>query len=87
MMFVPHAIYDGYAAATNAVQGATLVANDQVVEFEQLADRVVFGDYLAEVTAAGERIKRLEAALRQCAETSDQVAMIRHSRPSVGSVL
>jgi transposase len=47
------------------------------VEFEHLADRVVFADYLAEVTAAGERIKRLEAALRQCAESSDQVALIR----------
>ncbi|MBV9602654.1 MAG: NAD(P)/FAD-dependent oxidoreductase [Chloroflexi bacterium] len=30
MMFVPHAMYDGYAAATNAVQGLTLVAYDQV---------------------------------------------------------
>jgi transposase len=47
------------------------------VELEHLADRVVFADYLAEVTAAGERIKRLEAALRQCAESSDQVALIR----------
>jgi transposase len=34
-------------------------------------------DYLAEVTAAGERIKRLEAALRQCAESSSQVVLIR----------
>jgi transposase len=47
------------------------------VEFEHLSDRVVFADYLTEVTAAGERIKRLEAALRQCAESSDQVALIR----------
>jgi transposase len=47
------------------------------VEFEHLADRVVFADYLAEVAAAGERIKRLEAALRQCAESSEQVALIR----------
>jgi transposase len=47
------------------------------VELEHLADRVVFADYLAEVTAAGERIKRLEAALRQCAESSEQVALIR----------
>jgi len=38
---------------------------------------VVFADYLAEVTAAGERIKRLEAALHQCAESSQQVALIR----------
>ena len=29
MMFVPHAMYDGYAAATNAVQGPTLIAGDQ----------------------------------------------------------
>ena len=34
------------------------------LQFEHLPDRVVFADYLAEVTAAGERIKRLEAALR-----------------------
>ena len=47
------------------------------VELEHLADRVVFADYLAEVTAAGERIKRLEAALRQCAASSQQVALIR----------
>ena len=30
------------------------------LEFEHVADQVVFADYLAEVTAAGERIKRLE---------------------------
>jgi transposase len=47
------------------------------VEFEHLADRIVFGDYLAEVTAAGERIKRLEAALQQCAESSSQLRLIR----------
>ena len=47
------------------------------VKFEHLADRVVFADYLAEVTAAGERIKRLEAALHQCAESSDHLALIR----------
>ncbi len=40
-------------------------------------DQVVFADYLAEVTAAGERIKRLEAALQQCAQSSSQVAVIR----------
>jgi transposase len=49
----------------------------RLLEFEHLADRVVFADYLAEVTAAGERVKRLEAALRQCAETSAQVGVIR----------
>ena len=47
------------------------------LEFQHLADRVVFADYLAEVTAAGERVKRLEAALRQCAESNAQVALIR----------
>jgi pyruvate/2-oxoglutarate dehydrogenase complex dihydrolipoamide dehydrogenase (E3) component len=30
LMFVPHAIHDGYAAATNAVQGPTLKVTDQV---------------------------------------------------------
>jgi transposase len=47
------------------------------LQFEHVADQVVFADYLAEVTAAGERIKRLEAALHECAETSAQVALIR----------
>jgi transposase len=47
------------------------------LEFEHLPDRVVFADYLAEVTAAGERIKRLEAALHQCAQSASQVALIR----------
>jgi transposase len=47
------------------------------LKFEQLPDRVVFGDYLAEVTAAGERVKRLEAALHECAQSSSQVALIR----------
>jgi transposase len=47
------------------------------LEFEHVPDQVVFADYLAEVTAAGERIKRLEAALLQCAQNSSQVALIR----------
>ena len=47
------------------------------LHFEHLPDQVVFADYLAEVTAAGERIKRLEAALYQCAQSSSQVAVIR----------
>jgi transposase len=47
------------------------------LQFEHLPDRVVFADYLAEVAAAGERIKRLEAALYQCAQSSSQVAVIR----------
>lgn len=46
------------------------------VEFEHVADRVVFADYLAEVTAAGERVKRLQAALRQCAQTTRQKTLI-----------
>jgi transposase len=46
------------------------------LEFEHLPDRVVFADYLAEVTAGADRIKRLEAALQQCAQNSSQVAVI-----------
>ena len=38
---------------------------------------MVCDDYLAAVTAAGERIKRLETALQQCAQSSSQVAVIR----------
>jgi transposase len=45
--------------------------------FAHAPDQVVFADYLAEVTAAGERIKRLEAALQHCAQSSSQVATIR----------
>lgn len=45
--------------------------------FEQVADQVVFDDYLAEVIAAGERLKRLEAALRQCAQSTPQAALIQ----------
>lgn len=44
--------------------------------FEHLADRVVFADYLAEVIAATERVKRLQAALRECAQTTRQKALI-----------
>ena len=47
------------------------------LQFEHLPDQVVFAEYVAEVTAAGERIKRLEAALHQCAQSSSQVALIR----------
>lgn len=47
------------------------------LEFEHLPDRIVLADYLAVVTAAGERIQRLEAALQQCAQSSSQVAVIR----------
>jgi transposase len=44
--------------------------------FDQLADRVVFAEYLAEVVASAERLKRLELALRQCAQTTRQSALI-----------
>jgi transposase len=37
----------------------------------------VFADYLAEVTAASERVKRLEAALRECAPTTRQATLIQ----------
>jgi transposase len=47
------------------------------LEFEQVADQVVFADYLAEATAAGERVKRLEAALRSCAQSTTKVQLIR----------
>ena len=47
------------------------------LEFAHLPDRVVFADYLAEVNAAGERVKRLEVALQQCAQSSRQVTLIR----------
>src|SRR5262249_14825619 len=46
------------------------------LEFEQLADRVVFADYLAEVIPAVERVKRLKTALRQCVQTTRQKALI-----------
>jgi len=45
--------------------------------FEQVADQVVFADYLAEVIAAGERVKRLDAALKQCAQSTPQSALIQ----------
>jgi transposase len=47
------------------------------LHFEHVPDQIVFADYLAVVTAAGERIKRLETALHQCAQNSSQVAVIR----------
>lgn len=47
------------------------------LRFEHVPDQVVFADYLAVVTAAGERIKRLETALQQSAQSSSQVAVIR----------
>jgi transposase len=47
------------------------------LEFEHLADRIVFAEYLAEVTAATERVKRLDGALRQAAQTTPQARLIR----------
>ena len=55
------------------------------LQFDQLADRVVFAEYLAEVTAAGERIKRLEAALRRGSPAPvcrDQRLRRAHSGPA-----
>jgi transposase len=46
------------------------------LQLEHVADQVVLADYLAQVTAAGERLKHLDAALRQCASTSSQTALI-----------
>ncbi len=46
------------------------------LELDQLADRVVLAEYLAELIATGERIKRLEAALRECAQTCHQAQLI-----------
>jgi transposase len=48
----------------------------QQITFEHVADQVVFDDYLAEVRAAGDRIKRLEAALQQSAKTSAKAELI-----------
>src|SRR5205823_4665032 len=47
------------------------------LKFEHLPDQVVCADYLAQVTGEGERIKRLETALHQCAQSPSQVALIR----------
>lgn len=46
------------------------------VRFEHRADQVVFEDYRAVMRAAVERVRRLETALMQCADTSPQVPMI-----------
>jgi len=45
--------------------------------FVHQADQVVFAEYLAEVVAAGERLKRLDMALRHCAQTTPQAALIQ----------
>lgn len=46
------------------------------LSFEHAADTVVFRDYCQQVEAAGERVRRLEAELRHCAENSSQIALI-----------
>jgi transposase len=48
----------------------------RALELEHLADRLVLADYLAEVIAAGERVKRLDAALHECARSTRQAALI-----------
>lgn len=47
------------------------------LQFEHAADQVVFADHLAEVIAAGERVKRLDAALRECAQSAPQAVLIQ----------
>ena len=47
------------------------------LQFEHVADQVVFADYLSVVLAASERVARLEGALRQCAQTSAQMHLIQ----------
>jgi transposase len=56
------------------------------VQFAQVADQIVFDDYLAEVRAAAERVKRLEAALRSCAQTASQHRVIAALQRSAVSV-
>lgn len=46
------------------------------LRFAHQADQVVFEDYRAMVRAAGERVRRLEDALRECALDSAQVRVI-----------
>jgi transposase len=46
------------------------------LRFDHEADQVVFDDYRAVVRAAGERVRRLEAALRSCAASSRHVPLI-----------
>lgn len=47
------------------------------LDFDHVADQVVFADYLAEVIAAGERVNRLDAALRRCAQSAPQAMLIQ----------
>jgi transposase len=44
--------------------------------FEHEPETVVFRDYCQQVEAAGERVKRLEAELRHCAESSPHLPLI-----------
>jgi transposase len=45
--------------------------------FKEVAVRVTFDDYLAEVRGAGERVRRLEAALVECAAEGRQRGLVR----------
>jgi transposase len=47
------------------------------LEFAELANRTVLAEYLAEVINVGERVKRLETALRQSAQTTPQADLIQ----------
>jgi transposase len=44
--------------------------------FDQTADQIVLDDYRVAEQAAGERVRRLEKALRRCAEQSPQLPLI-----------
>ncbi len=46
------------------------------LSWKHAADSVVFRDYGQQVDAAGERVKRLEAELRRCADDSPQLPLI-----------
>ncbi len=47
------------------------------LQFEHVADHIVFADYLAVVAAATERVARLEVALRTSAQSSTQAHLIQ----------
>jgi pyruvate/2-oxoglutarate dehydrogenase complex dihydrolipoamide dehydrogenase (E3) component len=55
MMFVPHAMHDGYAAATNAVQGPTVIVGDQVSPVGSFTDPEYAHVGLTEVQAREHR--------------------------------
>jgi len=53
--------------------------------FAHQADQVVFDDYLAEVVAAGERVKRLDAACASAPRPRRRPSSSRRCKPSVAS--